>query len=423
MKFLLIHFLFLIATNVISQSKQYDIAIKNVNIIPCQENIVLKNKTVLINGNRIVEISNSNKVSAKTTINGKGKYLIPGLADMHVHFPDEGLQNFFDLNRSAGVMYLRSMRGDAGKGRHPNLRDSLAKSDPYALHLILSAPPFYKKDGLKNPDSLIQSYKKEGYDLIKILSVENEQRFSEILNASNENKMKVAGHNPVNLIKTLCSGFGCIEHLDGYYSYLKKDSLDFAIDKTIRNNVYNCATIDWYSIFYMQATKDELQKRAGLQFISKKQLAAWDSSFDASLTRRQQLEEPKQLETTKRNKEIIDAKYLILKKLYSKNAKMLLGADATGLFQVPGYSVYEEMYHYKKAGISNFQILNTATYAAAQYCGEENLWGSIATGKLANLVLLSKNPLEQIENIDSVEGIIVNGNWLNKEHLNKKLTY
>jgi hypothetical protein len=136
MRFSLTLVTFLIAINLNGQTKsyQFDLAIKDVNVIPCQENIILKNKTVLIKGDRIVEISDSKKVSAKAIINSKGKYLIPGLADMHVHFPEKDLPKFFDLNRSAGVLYLRSMRGDVGTVKHTKLRDSLTKNDP--LHFI-----------------------------------------------------------------------------------------------------------------------------------------------------------------------------------------------------------------------------------------------------------------------------------------------
>ncbi|MGC4022167.1 MAG: amidohydrolase family protein [Cyclobacteriaceae bacterium] len=318
-------------------------------------------------------------------------------------------------------MYLRSMRGDAGGFHHTKFRDSLTQNNQYAPYLILSAPPF-RRSAFKNADSLIQLYKNQGYDLVKVLSAPNTQRFDEIIQASKKYKIKVAGHNPAPFLKTLDSGFGCIEHLDGYSPYLKNDSINYVIAKTVKNNIYNCATLDWYSLVYFQSTKDELHKRAGLQYVSKKQLATWDSALDATLAKLNQLDEAKRQEKLKSLKETMDAKYLVLKELYDSNAKIILGGDATDSYQTPGFTVYDEMYHHKKAGATNYQVLRTATYSAAEYCDRTNEWGSVTTGKLANLVLLSKNPLEQLENIDSVEGVVINGNWLTKEQLNKRIT-
>jgi imidazolonepropionase-like amidohydrolase len=98
----------------------------------------------------------------------------------------------------------------------------------------------------------------------------------------------------------------------------------------------------------------------------------------------------------------------VLKKLSDNKVALLLSPDESA-FNAPGYALVEEMKLYKKAGLSNYDILQIATINAATFFGEQNEWGSIAKGKKANLVLLDKNPLDNIEHVKAVAATILCG--------------
>ena len=108
-----------------------------------------------------------------------------------------------------------------------------------------------------------------------------------------------------------------------------------------------------------------------------------------------------------------------LKQMADENVLLLLSAD-DGPFNVPGFSMAEEMKLYSKAGLSNYQILKCATLNAALYFKTEKNNGSVEVGKRANLVLLKANPLDNIDNIKLVEGTILNGKYYSQAQLLEK---
>ena len=106
----------LISQNILSQKQKYDLVFKNANIVSMENDKVLENQNIAISNGKIVAIENAkkSKLKAEKTIDLKGKYIMPSLADAHVHLPEteEELQRMFDLNLINGVTKLRSMRGD-----------------------------------------------------------------------------------------------------------------------------------------------------------------------------------------------------------------------------------------------------------------------------------------------------------------------
>src|SRR3989344_9392877 len=92
----------------------------------------------------------------------------------------------------------------------------------------------------------------------------------------------------------------------------------------------------------------------------------------------------------------------ILKALYENNCLLIVGSDPGGVFQMEGFNMYEEMVNWSKAGIDNYTILKSATVNPALFFNEQDKWGTVETGKDADLILLIKNPLEDITNIRTV---------------------
>ncbi len=401
----------------VESSKKSNYLISNISVIPINTNHLLKNQTVWIKDNKIQYIGNGQDLKTAgrpQKIDGSGQYLMPGLSDMHVHLPGERTDRFLHLNLLNGITNIRSMRGDAS---HLKLRKDIESGLLLGPKIICSAPPIHAKMDLNEMqiDSLFTNYKKEGYDLLKILSIKDLATFQSLQAASKKHQLPIGGHTPLNVgIKNLLAEDAySIEHLGGYLAALKDSEafLDKMIEQTVRSKTYNCPTLDWYNLW--QFSTEALQERQGLEFVPEL-IPKWEEKrqkYKAATTPEERQQD--RLDTRER----ISKKSMILKKLHEKGAMILVSPDATGTYQVPGFCVLEELKLYRDAGISNFDILKMATWNAAQYCGKEKQFGSVETGKEADLIILDKNPLENIENLAAVNAVFVQGQLLPREQI------
>jgi hypothetical protein len=259
-------------------SQPCDYYVHNVTIVaPEKAQPLIKNKDVFIRGDKIVRIAASKtagKPQAATVIDGTGKFLMPGLADMHVHLPTENIQHFFDLNLLAGVTTVRSMRG---KMSHLDLRRKVASGELRGPNLYLAAPYFPNKNITveKLYDSLAE-YKRAGFDLAKVLAVPDSAYYEALMIAAKKVGLPVAGHWPwqVPIARVIETDYACIEHLQGLFEAYRKDSNSIAglIAKMKAHNIWNCPSLDFYNILYDQVPLTELQQREGLEFVDKKDL-------------------------------------------------------------------------------------------------------------------------------------------------------
>jgi hypothetical protein len=163
---------------------QSSILIKNVSLITMTSNETLKDRDLLIENGKIKKIGKGIASSPNyLVIDGRGKFLMPGLIDMHVHIPNYKdkqmpVNHFLMLYLASGVTTIRSMRGDFD---HLILRDSVTKGFVLSPHLVLSAPPFSARNIITDSiPSLIKRYKSKKFDFIKVLSVTSELQYNKI---------------------------------------------------------------------------------------------------------------------------------------------------------------------------------------------------------------------------------------------------
>lgn len=402
---------------VFGQNKK--LLIKNVNIIPLHINQEWNNKDIVIKDGIIREIrTHIEKDTAQYDlgiIDGNGKYLIPSFADAHSHFPKkENLNSFFLMNLINGVTTLRSMRGEMW---HLEIN----KNDEFTPKLILSSPPISRRDSISDEDAniLFSNYKKLGFEFGKVLSVKDEQTFDNLVTSSKTNDFNLAGHYPSNIeISKFYKNnvFQSIEHLGGFFQLETLDEIDSAINLSIVNNVYHCATLDWY--YTGQVPEEELRKRNGVEFLPKELVESWENKISAHYKKTTDSERELQRTESQDNFQI-RLKYL--KYIYQQGGDLLLSPDASGIYSIPGFGIHSEMEHYKDAGISNFDILKATCYNLSEILATQNDWGTIKIGAKSDMVLLNKNPLENIENTKTIDGIIFKGKYYSKDTLEKKL--
>lgn len=407
-----------------------DIIIRDIDLIPIAENTIIRKQSVWLKDGKIARIAPFEKLpkNRETIIlEGQGKYLMPGLADMHVHLPEtEKVDTLLLLNIAAGVTHIRIMNSRTSQSalkqrlalnpriRSPKIHDSF----------IIRREDRYTREQL---DSLMMAAKEEKISFIKLFGIPDEASFDQLMEAANAHQFIIGGHYPgyfqdgsfhmLDMEKVLSSKFKSIEHLAGY-SWLPEEQLLPAIQLTKANGVYNCPTLDWdvmaNHLQYPDAYKDRLTYA-----LHPKYTLRWERNLAATI---EQAGGKEQLMAKRdQNIEGFERKLKILKMLYENDCLLLMGGDAGGDFQADGFNMYEEMLHWHKAGIDNFTILKSATTVPAQFFGEQDQWGTLEVGKDAELVILSKNPLEDIRNITSIETTISGGKVYHKTEILEEL--
>ena len=397
--------------------KNNDIILKNANIISMFDNKIVSKKSILVRQSKIIQIDDFSKLKfSKNTqiIDCLGKFVMPALADMHVHLPAENkIEESLALNIAAGVARVRIMNSELPQLQ---IKAGLAKKidfiSPklYYSHIIRKGNKFTPKQ----LDSLMLEIKKNKLSFIKLFSVADEATFDNIMISANKHKVTVCGHFPgkIAIDKVLNSGFKSIEHVGGLDAISDEAKLNEAIILSQKNGTYHCPTLDYDLMAADLQFPDDYKKRLVFQVANQKTIDNWEAEYQKWIL------ENKGAENILKNKNNYLPKFknkeVILKKLNDANCNLLLGSDPGGYFQMAGFNMHQEMLNWSNAGLDNFSILKAATINAARFFNEEGQWGTIANGKDADLIILDKNPLEEIVNITSVSTTITNGKVYSK---------
>jgi hypothetical protein len=395
---------------------------RHVNLVTMKDDHLLKDQIVIIKGDIISFIGKDNfpkKIRTKATVtDGSNKYLMPALADMHCHFPEGNeIKKYLLLNFTAGVTTLRSMKGQ---------EDNLSK---YTEGMTFPVPDLYRSGlvykkmnlTIHNIDSLVASYKNQGFDFIKVFSLQDTSLFQPLMNSAKHHNLPVCGHylKNVGMKKLLTSGYSSIEHLDGQQEALDQGEEYFneIISLSKKHNVYHCPTLDWYQHAYSSLTPEELKQRRGLEYIPDSTKQTWDKDINDT-----QKGDPKYIKHFKSNYQKLQEKqFKILKSLADAGVNILTGVDAGGQYSVPGFSIIEEMRLLNQAGLSNYQVLQTATISAARYLNQDKNSGTLEAGKRASLIVLSENPLEKLDAIQTIEAVMHKSKYYSTEDLKTQL--
>jgi imidazolonepropionase-like amidohydrolase len=399
----------------ISCFAQEPIVISDVNVIPINTNTVLEHQDIYVKNGAIEKIE-PHKAESKTgykLIAASGKYVMPGLADMHVHLPDGDpltLQQAYNYCLQSGVTVLRSMRGEKW---HPAHRDGINKG-------LINAPKLYISNPLPDVDSMlnkkylaefIADTKKNKYDFVKYLHGLNEGTMAEVSKNLKANGIMIAGHAYKDVKTSIKFGFRSIEHLAPIMDQFRADSLNFDafLNEMKVNKVSFCPTESFSQIVGFQFTMEELMNRSGMKVIDTTLVNKWKNDYTAYMNRLTKKYERstynKQVNYTRRE---MAAFHPILLRMIKANVNVLLSPDDC-FFNVPGYAMVEEMKLYRMAGVSNYDILKCSTLNAANFFNESKKWGTLEKGKDATLIILEKNPMENIENISSVNATFIKG--------------
>lgn len=415
----------------------------NVNVVPMTGEQVIPAQTVVVRGQRIVEIGRVDSTPLPddaAIVDGTDRYLLPGLTEMHGHVTgtsDDELDRLFGLYIANGVTTVRGM---LGRPEHLELRRRLAAHEILGPRLVTSGPSLNGNsvDDPAHGAALVRAQHAAGYDFVKIHPGLTRTEFQAIAIAANELGMPFAGHVPedAGIAVALALGMATIDHLDGYMETLIPADRDptggiggffglrlarYADDgrlptiaaETARAGVWNVPTQTLFEHFVNAVPAAELVRRPEMRYVPAGTLADWAEA-------KRQLHQERGFDAAVAERAILLRRALILA-LHRAGAGLLLGSDSPQRFNVPGFSLHRELELYVESGLTPYEALLTGTVNPAAFFGTEAEAGTIEVGKVADILLLDENPLEDIRNSRRVHGTMVRGRWVSRPELDALL--
>ena len=412
-----------------AQPKAPEVAFVNVNVVPMDSERVLADQTVLVRGDRIVEVGPAGKVTVPAgavRIDGRGKYLMPGLAEMHGHIPPPQAPREFTeavlfMYVANGVTTVRGMLGAPGQ---LELRERASRGELISPTLYLAGPSF-NGNSVNSPAQaaeMVRQQKREGWDLLKVHPGLTRDEYDAMARTAREVGIRFAGHVPaeVGLPHALASGQETIDHVDGYVEHLGAEGapldeakLAGAVRLTKKSGAWIVPTMPLWETLLGVTSIEKLLSYPELKYMPAQQVQSWERLHRARQSAPQF--DPGKAEQTAANRK------RILKALHDGGVPIIFGTDAPQQFSVPGFSVHREMASMLEAGMTPYQILLTATRNAGEYHKNKSRFGTVAAGSRADLILINGNPLKDLSSVARRAGVLVRGRWLAEDEIQSKL--
>jgi imidazolonepropionase-like amidohydrolase len=420
------------------------VVIANVSVIPMDRERVVDNQTVVVQGGRIAAVGPASSTAVPagaTVVDGRGKFLIPGLAEMHAHVPGgqapmEVVERVLTLFTVNGVTTIRSMLGDP---RHLTLREQIARGERLGPRFVASGGPSFSGNSVSSPAvamQLVRDQKAAGYDLLKIHPGLSREAFDSMAAEANRQRIPFAGHVPldVGLHRALEARYNTIDHIDGFLEAMVRDGAPMTSAQSQFFGINLVEHLDEATIVplaravkasgvaivptegflvgrYGSLPAESLMARPEMRYWLPNQVTAWGNdkrNVDAQVPAAARIR-------------FLELRRKVIKALQDEGVTLLLGSDAPQLWDVPGFSIHRELGYYVTAGLTPYQALATGTINVARHFDWEAESGTIASGKRADLVLLDANPLADIANTSRIAGVMANGRWLGPEEIARRL--
>jgi len=400
-----------------------------VNVVPMDRERVMTNQNVVVQDGKITSIfagSPDRAPAGAVRINGSGKYLMPGLAEMHGHIPPpnqpaQWIEDVLFLYVANGITTVRGMLGSEGQLA---LREKAKAGTIVSPNLYLAGPSF-NANGPKSEAEAIQmvrAQKAAGWDLLKVHPGPTIPIYDAMARTAKEVGIRFGAHVPadVGLLHAIRAGQETFDHIDGYLEYLNGAS--GPIDNTKLNEVVRLTKQSGAWIVPTMALWEtiqgtlELQTVTGypeLKYMPANQVKQWTDQH------RTRLSNPNFNPATA--KRVIQNRMIVLKALHQGGVPILLGTDAPQQFSVPGFSIHREMKRMLDAGMSPYEVIKSGTQNVGTYFKSQDTFGTVAVGGRADLILVDANPLENLANIARRSGVMVKGRWMTESEIQSRL--
>jgi imidazolonepropionase-like amidohydrolase len=429
------------------------LVITDVNVIDVRTGEVRPDQVVVIERNRITTVGSKGTRYPRNapTVNAKGGYLIPGLWDMHVHlvfgdwFPlaQEISLPLFIAN---GVTSVRDMGSELGTVQA--FRNQIENGELLGPRILTSGPMldgpkprFPSSLAIATPDDgrrAVDELKRRGVDFIKLQSLIPADAVMAIADEARKEELPFEGHVPdaVRAEDMSAAGMRSFEHLIGIFEGSSPAEAEFLTGtKTeskflstydparaaalaailAKNQTWQCPTLVWERGGNLIDVTD----------YSKDPRAKYVPAYWKDNTWKKMIDEVRAgfgTDDLATRRKFLDKELEVVQMLHKAGVPFLAGTDTPpGVYIFPGFSLHEELQRFVAAGFTPLEALQTATLNPARFFGMEDQLGTVAMGKMADLVLLDANPLADIANTQKIAAVIVNGRYFSRNDLQRML--
>jgi imidazolonepropionase-like amidohydrolase len=424
-------------------------AFVDVTVIPMDRDTTLPGQTVIVTDGRIAAVgpSASTRVpSGATRIDGRGKFLMPGLAEMHAHVPpqqasDQLLRDIMFLYVANGVTTIRGM---LGAPYQLSLRDQLNTGDVLGPRFFVGAPSL-NGNTAPNPATaarLMREHHAAGYDLVKLHPGVSREAYDSAVAVGNSLGITLGGHVPagVGIEHAIATRLATIDHLDGYiegaispamasresvtlpeaWADVTTERLAALVQATKAAGIAVVPTMFLWENLWLPPEGEAIASRPEMRYVPRPWITGWQNQIQGRLNYNRQnnltADEIRGMLTKRRE---------LLKMLSDAGVPILMGTDSPQLLNVPGFALHRELKVMIESGMTPYQVLASGTVNVAQHIAQvlrkPASFGTIVVGNEADLVLLDANPLTSLDNLTKRTGVMVRGRWLPSAELSAGL--
>ncbi len=415
------------------------IVIDHVSVVDVRAGRLLEDQRVVIEGERIARVEPVNEAmpaGAVRIIDGRGKYLLPGLFDSHVHYIST--ETFGPMLIAHGVTFVRDL--GAQTETILALRDRLNRGEVDGPEMIATGavvdgnPPTWPfSEVCKTADDAREAVRKlaeAGVDQIKVYSNLPLDAYKAAVDEARKKGLAAVGHVPfaVTLDDAIEAGQATIEHLEGfddliaraagvevslprsYRSAFARWRLYSKADKAKLRETYNRMRIAGVAIcptlVVMQGigkTGDTDADDPWLEYVPSSLQGMWKRGMYKRMS--------------PGAKRTVPLMQQVVLELHKAGVKLLCGTDLANPNVIPGYSLHDEMRLFQEAGVPAADVLRSATIIPAEVFGVANRLGTVEQGKTASLVLVDANPLADVRNARKIDAVFVRGQHFDRKAL------
>ena len=427
-------------------------AITDATIVPMDRDTAFRNATILIRDGRVADIGPSSRVTVPGNarrVDGRGKWVIPGLVDMHGHLyadefvPDSVAPYELGVYLAQGVTTVRLM---IGTPLHHRLRADIEAGKLLGPQLWIASPQFAGRNDpnskvVTTPDAAraaVREVADAGYDFVKITVEITPEVYDAIVDEAKRRGIRVVGHvdQRVGVARALAARQQ-IEHLDNYMESVLVDSaigrpsvsdvgaykltnwetidlvdmrkVERLAGATARAGVYVTPTLAFFRLWFATRLSDEeVRSRPDYAHIPAKMRQGYEGA---------RAQYWKNAPSDERRARYIAIRNRMVKAIVDSGGYIMAGSDGPGGLMGYGWTTHRELAMLVDAGLSPMQALAAATRVPAAYIVDGRDWGTLQRGKRADLVLLDADPLADIRNTSRIAGVSIGGKWLEKRAL------
>lgn len=405
------------------------VAIVGATVVPMDREVRLPDHTVIVADGTIQWVGPDDEASIPadaTRIDGRGRYLFPGLADMHVHSDESSLA----LLLANGVTTARELNGSddhirwrdeiaAGKRRGPRLfvSSTLLTGESFPVRHIVVTEPGQGRD-------LVRRFAAGGYDLIKIYDGLSPAVYDAIIREARSVGLPITGHIPqaVGLEGVLRAGQS-IEHtekivFDTMGHDFDESRLPSIAAEIADAGVWVTPTLASQRALAMAGTPayTEALQRPDIVYVSAGTRAWWATLAPGGSGVAGDHPRPGPEASP-----YYQIQRALVRALFDARVPMIAGSDCPNPLMVPGFALHDELAALVDAGLSPYDVARMATVNAAADVGHEAEFGVIAPGAAADLVLIDGDPLESVRALRHPDAVMVRGEWLGRVEIDRML--